>query len=232
MRILSFDVGIKNLAMCILNSNLDICQWEVHQIINDPHKIVKHLNDTFEHLIPTLDAVVVEKQPGRNSKMKIIETIILTYFIVKGVNKVESFSAKHKLGKSGKDVKGKHNYKERKKMSVDHCLQILNKYNMSKDLQIMNSSKKKDDLSDCFLQALAFCKHPCLDELHETTTIFKITSRKPTDKQEKKGYSKSNLKYFYNSMSLQEFKQSEKIIKAIKRHYKNDINKALEELSL
>ena len=232
MRILSFDVGIKNLAMCIINSNIDIHQWEVHQIVNEPHKIVKHLNETFEHIIPTLDAVVVEKQPGRNSKMKIIETILLTYFIVKGVQKVESFSAKHKLGQNGKDVKGKHNYKERKKMAIDHCIQILTKYDMTKDLQIINASKKKDDLSDCFLQALAFCKHPCLNYVQECTTSFKITSRKPTDKQEKKGYSKSNLKYLYNSMTFEDFKKSDKITKAIKRHYKNDINKALEEFSL
>ena len=45
-----------------------------------------------------IDLVLVEKQPSRNCKMRIIEHILLTFFLAKGFNNVLSFNPKLKLG--------------------------------------------------------------------------------------------------------------------------------------
>lgn len=45
MQLLSFDVGIKNLAYCILNDSKDICDWNVINIIDNDESIICSCNN-------------------------------------------------------------------------------------------------------------------------------------------------------------------------------------------
>ena len=129
MSILSFDVGIKNLAFCILKENV-IIEWNVSEIKYRTNQslcdaIVNHLNE-FPQLLEC-ETVLIEKQPSRNNKMRIIEALLNAYFVIKGssnnesnITKVLVYSAKYKLGTN--TMKGKTNYNERKKLSQIYCL--------------------------------------------------------------------------------------------------------------
>ena len=157
--------------------------------------------------LSTVSKIVIEKQPSRNPKMKQIEHMIHAYFIIKGILNIESsikaieiFNPMHKLGAF--HLKGSHNYKDRKRISVDICKSFLNHIVQSDNiLNIFNSSKKKDDLADCLLQALISNKFN-YDVLTIDIHDHNINPRKPTQSQSKKGYSKSNLKYIFHSSNI------------------------------
>lgn len=154
-KFVSIDVGTKNLAYCIME-NGNIIDWNVGQIPCCPTnitKVVDYLKLTFPD---DLDAAVIEKQPARNVKMRMMETVLTTFFVMKNIPKVVNYSSKHKLGKIGKTAKGKTNYSLRKKMSVAMCGEYVRDYETDHWKAVFTSSKKKDDLADCLLQALSF----------------------------------------------------------------------------
>jgi hypothetical protein len=122
MKILSFDVGIINLAYCIFDSdNSKIIQWGIidlkitdfsGKIPNGNSSIAKAANDIHVTLIKKLDSlpfllnvdyVVIEKQPSFNPKMRIIGGCLQSYFYIRGIidnpkiTSIEFFSPKHKL---------------------------------------------------------------------------------------------------------------------------------------
>jgi hypothetical protein len=85
--ILSIDVGIRNLAMCMLDetSNL-IVQWDVSGVPPE-HKdglfvsLRDHLDD--KPWILKADTILIEKQPDKNRKMKMVEHFLHAYFIIR-----------------------------------------------------------------------------------------------------------------------------------------------------
>jgi hypothetical protein len=194
VKILSFDVGIINLAYCIFDSELNKIQdWGIIDLkvegfsgkvpsglnknmakaANDIHVTLIKKLDSFPILL-NVDYVVIEKQPSFNPKMRIIAGCLQTYFYIRGVvdkkdtpiKSVEFFSPKHKLkcytgpeidisSKNGKTVKGK--YAQTKKMGVEIARRKLEEYNETREFtELFESSKKRDDLSDCYLQALTY----------------------------------------------------------------------------
>lgn len=206
MKVLSFDVGIVNLAYCIIEKNGDedpriksnngvvaessptILYWEIIELSKKGNTFSAHIAtsgiaelyltlinqlDQRPHL-RDVDIVLIEKQPSFNPKMRIIAGCLQTYFYIRGVvdkptdkiRSVEFFSPKHKLkcydgpeldisSKNGKIVKGK--YAQTKKMGVAIAKTKLEEYNESSQMiQVFENSKKKDDLSDCYLQALTY----------------------------------------------------------------------------
>ena len=190
MKLLSFDVGIVNLAYCIFETNsCKILKWEIidlgkpfsAKIPSGNSQIAKQSNDIHITLIKELDDrsflkevdyVIIEKQPSFNPKMRIIAGCLQTYFYIRGVvdrniiKSVEFFSPKNKLkcytgpeldisSKNGKIVKGK--YAQTKKMGVLIARSKLEEYTETKEkCDFFENSKKKDDLSDCYLQALTY----------------------------------------------------------------------------
>ena len=235
MRLLSFDVGIKNLAFCIYNNdNIQIECWDVKEIPTDIEKMIYCIDELFpSSILESIDTVVIEKQPGRNSKMKRIEIILNTYFVMRKISKVVIYNAKHKLGNTGKLFKGKTNYSQRKKLSVEKCKQFLTEYDKTIELKKLLSSKKKDDLADCLLQILAYINHQFYVDNNSKDVDVKISvsSRKPTEKQSKTCYSKSNIKYLINRVPKDELGSDNKFIKAINKHYNGNIEEAYRELS-
>jgi hypothetical protein len=106
-----------------------------------------------------IDYVIIENQisPIAN-RMKTIQGMIVQYFIMADilVPNFEFISASNKLKdvvQKGDNVK----YSERKKMGIAKCLEIITtNHCFCEHLTYFNSHKKKDDLSDSFLQGLWF----------------------------------------------------------------------------
>lgn len=158
MYVLSFDVGLKNLAFCLFdNSNNRILDWNVTEVpTSSISKLLVFLNEcNFWNF--DIDVVVIEKQPSKNVKMRIMENMLLVYFNMKHIKQVCSFSAKHKLGDLGKTVKGVKNYNLRKKMAVTMCTTFLEQNDTFRSF--FEKHTKKDDLADSLLQALAYSKY-------------------------------------------------------------------------
>jgi hypothetical protein len=250
MRVLSFDVGMKNLAYCIIDNN-DIKYWDVIQIpigYNESMciNLVKEL-DKYEHMLD-IDQVVIEKQPAKNNKMRIMEHLLTSYFVIKGVNsqespikKVKVYSAKFKLGSS--TFKGKQNYSARKKLAVTRCAEYLKETTQTDEINTkFEKSKKKDDLADSLLQALSFITCPIFEKIQhmDLDSVCLISARKPTKVQEKKGYTKANLKWLFLNESfidkselIQFIDVNEKVKKAMTFWYpKQGIDQALRECKM
>ena len=74
------------------------------------------------------------------------------------INKIEFISASNKLKDC--DSKDKTNYSDRKKLGIAKCLEIITSdFKFNEHLNYFQSHKKKDDLSDSFLQGLWFIKN-------------------------------------------------------------------------
>ena len=190
MIILSFDVGIKNLAYCQLDScTSDILDWNIIDcsVPRNGNVIVKLIEELES--IPNLlesDTILIEKQPSFNPQMRIISTAIYVYFTLrlnyeKGTKtKILYYSAKNKLklcneteslqnkneqksdgtlrGKKGKRKSYYYNKKaaiEQTKIFIEDKIKNKNLW-YDKYLSFFSKSKKKDDLADSYLQALAY----------------------------------------------------------------------------
>jgi len=176
MKVLSFDVGIINLAYCIFDTTLlKLTHWEVITLNGETNYNKLYINlitqlDIRKHMISDIDVVLIEKQPSFNPKMRIIAGCLQTYFIIRGIvdlpggsmKSVEFFSPKHKLKcYSGPelviDSKSKSKYSKTKKMGILICREKLREYHENPEtIKLFEQSKKKDDLADCYLQAITY----------------------------------------------------------------------------
>jgi len=187
MIILSFDVGIKNLAYCQIDSiTKDILDWNIIDCsINKKDnqcQIIKLISelDSIPNLLES-EIILIEKQPSFNPIMRIISNAIYVYFILRisyELNtdnykkiKILYYSAKNKLKlctetdsyKKNEQYKNSNNrvvkkdraknYYNNKKAAIEHTNILLTNDDF---LTFFNKSKKKDDLADCYLQALAY----------------------------------------------------------------------------
>ena len=105
-----------------------------------------------------IDYVVIENQisPIAN-RMKTIQGMIAQYFIMSqnGVGSIEFVSASNKLKDC--DVAAKKTYADRKKLGINRCLEVIStNNNFNSKVEYFKTHKKKDDLSDSFLQGLWF----------------------------------------------------------------------------
>ena len=112
-----------------------------------------------------LDTIVIENQPVlKNPTMKSVQMLVYSYLLYKGAREdipftLKLFNAIKKLkiydGPKIDTAHIKDSYKKRKYLSEKYCLYFLEKCN--KDyMDMFKTSKKRDDLSDCYLQALTY----------------------------------------------------------------------------
>ena len=165
-KVLSFDMGYKNLAYCMLE-NKKITTWKCVNIVDGKSKakkpsigvlceaLVDHLQK--EKLEP--DKVLIEQQPvgfhkRSNTRMKVLSHVLQAYFYNKGI-KASFVNPKRKL-KGCPDCKGKptkERYKIHKQYAIDQAREHLKEETVEwRDL--FEKADKQDDLADCLLQGL------------------------------------------------------------------------------
>ena len=98
--LISIDVGIKNLAMCFIDSDTKrIIEWEVASVPSERQGgLLPALKEHLDRREWLRDAktVVIERQPDRNKKMKAIEHYLHGFFCGRGLNTIV-FDAKYKI---------------------------------------------------------------------------------------------------------------------------------------
>ena len=191
---ISFDIGIKNLALCILkktDEKITILDWRIISLA-DKKKDIKGIDDIAERIYMELDNIIgylkekeineinyvlIENQPSNlNGMMKTIQYIIYCYFsllkywdkIIENVVLVNA-SLKTKTHEYKPDIQIKMDetknskgfrrdkYKMNKQTSIEICKNYIKD---DADLcEIFDNNKKKDDLCDACLQAVAYIRH-------------------------------------------------------------------------
>ena len=161
-KITSFDIGKVNMACCCLHDGV-IKHWDVFPAMTTLD-LVKQLDE--RPWLLEADAIVLEKQPSFNPKMRIVAGAVRCYFTVRKHDRglaysIYDYSPRMKLqcyDGPVPDFGMASEYAERKKVAVYQCRELLKK-DQSRDLaELFEASKKKDDLADAFLQALSFEK--------------------------------------------------------------------------
>jgi len=207
--LLSIDVGIKNLAICLMDfQTKKIHNWEV-ACVPSQHSdglylaLRTHLRNREWTL--TADTVLIEKQPDKNKTMKSVEHFLHAYFLCNDKD-VILWDARHKVP----DVigPGKTMYNKRKKTSIERCRNFLAE-TQPEWIPIFDEHKKKDDLADTCMQALSF--KPVSISTQSTSR-----PRKPTENQSRTKYSKANLAWLVVNKKNTTDKRFEK---DLKRYY-------------
>jgi hypothetical protein len=225
MLVLSIDVGIKNLAMCLIDGDTKVVQeWDVSGVPPE------HEDGLFISLRTHLDnrpwvlsapVILIEKQPERNRKMQMVEHFLNAYFVIKVPQyKTILWHAKNKVP----DVigPGRAKYRERKATSVVRCHDFLKQQSPdnSRWLKTFETSKKKDDLADTVLQALSYLSATPLVPVNKKVTK-KIVARKPNENQARTKYSQSNLLWLMKNTDEEKLKKDKRFMKDLGRYYRS-----------
>ena len=225
--ILSIDVGIKNLAMCLLDEDKNnlVVEWDVDGI--PP----QHRDGVYVSMRAHLDArpwvlnaktILIEKQPDRNNKMVSVMHFLHAYFIIR-CPKAETilYDARHKIP----DVAGpgKAQYNKRKKVSIERCEDFIRSNSVNSHwIDTFVKSKKKDDLADTVMQALSFVNRREVLPASQKKKSTKLVARRPNENQKATKYSKSNLAWIYlNKVECEVLENNKRFMKDLKRYYRN-----------
>jgi hypothetical protein len=246
MSVISFDIGIKNLAVIHmireddppLNNpipvvadsepqpppppRLRIMDWDVLNLVTDGQKVkAQSLDQTTRILYDMLEkrwatwrvaasaggdkelVVLIENQPAmKNPIMKSIQMLVYGFFAYKNVIsgvplniRLMSATCKLKLGKDLSlecNTKSKSTYIQNKKKAVAYTDYFLNRVCKSPESWsgVLTDRKKKDDVADCFLQALYFFQSPeagdlYVDGITEGTPANELSKKKQKQKKKK-----------------------------------------------
>lgn len=186
--IISFDIGIKNLACCVVEASTDktcqnakILMWYIIALAEKKEKIPSvaelslrlfaELDELMETLGPdcVVDTVLVENQPSRiNGAMKTVQMMIYSYFQLRRhwegrVANVLMISAKGKLQGHEwceKDVPSAPAEKTGYDLNKWRAIKIADCYIRGDDRleALFSSYNKKDDMSDAMLQCIAWLR--------------------------------------------------------------------------
>ena len=234
--ILSIDVGIRNLAICLLDDksgNL-VRHWDVDGI-PPQHKDGMYVS-MRDHLdarpwVLTADTILIEKQPERNKKMVSVMHFLYAYFIIK-CPRAETilYDARHKIP----DVvgPGKAQYNKRKKVSIERCEAFIRDGSTNAHwLDTFLKSRKKDDLADTVMQALSFVNRVEVVPASKKKKTTKLVARRPNENQKATKYSKSNLAWIYlNKPECEVLENNKRFMKDLKRYYR-DLNDLIKEIN-
>lgn len=234
--ILSIDVGIKNLAMCLLDEDKNnlVVEWDVDGI--PP----QHRDGVYVSMRDHLDArpwvlnaktILIEKQPDRNKKMVSVMHFLYAYFIIK-CPKAETilYDARHKIP----DVAGpgKAQYNKRKKVSIERCEDFIRSNSVNSHwIDTFVKSKKKDDLADTVMQALSFVNRREVIPASQKKKSTKLVARRPNENQKATKYSKSNLAWIYlNKVECEVLENNKRFMKDLKRYYR-DLSELIKDIN-
>ena len=218
--LLSIDVGIKNLAMCLMDrQTMKIIKWDVSgvppQHVDGIFPCMRdHLND--KPWVLDADIVLIEKQPPTNRVMGTVQNFLHAYFVIHNKETI-IYDARHKVP----DVcgAGKAMYNKRKKVAIERTHEHLKTETINAEwLEMFEKSKKKDDLADTFLQGKSYIHRRVVEP--KLTKVKKLTARRPTPNQKNTKYSKSNIMWLMKDLGKEKFMKSKRNMKDLKRYFK------------
>jgi hypothetical protein len=167
---IKYDPKIKKVDLVnVINEHIQKSYFETIEskkanevdLFNIGMNIKNKFNDIFKDIAKPgekIDYVIIENQIGPLAiRMKTIQGMIVQYFIMSNLNvkHIEFISASNKLKDC--DIKDKEKYSDRKKLGIAKCLEIFKSdFRFNEHINYFNEHKKKDDLSDSFLQGLWF----------------------------------------------------------------------------
>ena len=130
------------------------------------------------HSIHSIDRVIIENQISPiASRMKTLQGMIAQYYIMKDFENntlIKFMSSSNKLKHLVKSTSST-TYKENKKNSVYFCDKFLNENEHLKPWKESMNQTKKDDLADCFLQAIYYLENEKLLTYAENLKINSVT---------------------------------------------------------
>lgn len=180
MQVIGFDIGIKNLAYCVITVDAGVKTLKILEKVDlkcrksDTQKIIDAAIEVMDDILfnklqqDVPITVVIESQ--MTSVMKCIQTVINTYFKVTAKYQsldvaTKYMSAQHKL-KLIENYKGEYErpaptastaYKQNKLDGIHFGKWLLtNKYNNPDIVSRLQATKKADDEFDAFLTAVAY----------------------------------------------------------------------------
>ena len=125
------------------------------------NQIVKKLDEKENFL--NMDVVCIENQPAlKNPTMKSVQMIIYSYFLMNGLAKdIQMINARNKLKVyTGPEIECDitDKYKRNKFLAIKYCDYMIreNSHIDSVFHKLYDDSKKKDDLSDAYLQGIYY----------------------------------------------------------------------------
>jgi Poxvirus A22 protein len=177
-RILAFDVGIKNLSFCLIDSSLsgtEVLQWKNVSIVETDNCNKMGVDELTEGMLVTLqehfdqnfaaDVVLIENQPMHmNGLMKTLSVVIYTYFnMLKiqfgSVSQVKFISATNKLKcKKGTGSPATKTYKDRKRCGRE-LARLYVKDSFEEWTGFFSAAHKEDDLADALLFCVYYAEH-------------------------------------------------------------------------
>jgi hypothetical protein len=173
---LSFDVGIVNLAYCLIQlPEGNVLDWDIICLAEEGEKAkripLEKLGgrlfarlDTIWEQTPNIHTVLIENQPSRlNGHMKSVQMMIYSYFVYKQCPETLLVNASGKLKTHEEALKAltgtcvcpyEDGYRQNKWWSIQICqYYIRNDTGLCEKIQ---ANKKKDDLCDALLQAIGW----------------------------------------------------------------------------
>jgi len=185
---ISFDIGVKNLAYCILTSDessIDIIDWGIITLA-ESKKQIKGVTSISESLFCELDNlvgklqsiehhnidyVIIENQPSNlNGIMKTIQYLIYSYFCLlkhweSKVGEIILINPSLKLQNHSFEPSSKRlNYtldrREKYKYNKSDAIEVCSYYirDCEELIKFFKSHKKKDDLADTCIQTVSYIR--------------------------------------------------------------------------
>jgi hypothetical protein len=257
--VLSFDVGAKNLACCLLRVGADplgnddrIQQWRVLCLPDQEPATVLHVLQGLESWTRSCTDVVIERQPLKNPQMTKLQHYIEMYCCAVLDKPVYVQDAKHKLAFAAAtphwpgDVGDRGwTYALRKKLSVQTASAFVAGHGYDDAdgvVAAFRCAKKKDDYADCYLQAMAYAHHvrPLVASRRRSAVgVVAPRARKPTDAQLKtKRLTKAGVKFLLRDVLPrgrqaveQEVRRNALLARNVQRLFAGDVDACVAELT-
>lgn len=174
MRVLSFDVGSRNLAMCYVDGDTSLVPvtWKLFDLkmgvrantvlIQDLVKNMQTLFDACSTIqqLPNDTHIVIEAQEVSNVLMRILSYCIQMYFncrnhVVRFKNGQFKYGSRIAAIDDDTRKQMKRQYSLRKRIAI-HTVERICEQLEFKPTMYSDWKSKKDDLADAYLQAIAY----------------------------------------------------------------------------
>lgn len=169
--VLGIDVGSKNLAVCAILPGADahgtgdvIELWALATTTPSPRALAAAMA-CVDGVLPRVAHVVIERQPGTNPKAARLQSMLEMYFALRGDAAVHVQHAKRKLDYAATTPyygdSSTATYYARKKAAVTSVAAFLGRVPQPDAARaVWAGSKKRDDLADALLHAMAHAHWP------------------------------------------------------------------------